>query len=255
VGGGQCAILRTSSGQTFVFDAGTRSQQDVYEGVIRPFLRDERLPVPTAAFVSHENADHYGAIAPMARHGGLDRVYLNDYFGTAGQIPPLVKDFFAAMSERDVPVFRLHAGDRVRLDDATDVEVLWPPAQRMDNPSANDTSLVLRVRCGGKSALLTGDLEALGQAAVAGEAVRCDVLLLPHHGGWENTLPGFLHAAKPRFVLLSNWRDPQAPGEPESPRARFYAEVQSRYRYYSTARNGWIQVRLGEGDIEVKTMK
>jgi len=257
VGGGQCAILRTSSGQTFVFDAGTRSQQDVYEGVIRPFLRDQRLPVPTAAFVSHENADHYGAIAPMARHGGLDRVYLNDYFGTAGQIPPPVKDFFAAMSERDVPVFRLHAGDRIRLDDATDVEVLWPPAQRMDNLSANDTSLVLRVRCGGKSALLTGDLEALGQAAMAGagEAVRCDVLLLPHHGGWENTLPEFLHAAKPGFVLLSNWRDPQAPTEPESPRALFYAEVQSRYRCYSTARNGWIQVRLGEGDIEVKTMR
>jgi len=262
IGAGQCALLRTPAGATYIFDAGTRSGFDAYQRVLAPFIRARRLGTPTVAFVSHANTDHYNALMGFLKEASLDRVYLNDYFGRGpyrNQPQPIPEEMqlLGELIGRDVELLRLRAGVKLSLDSRTAVEVLWPPADRRTDLTVNDTSLVLRITCDGQSVLLTGDLDELGQSvlAAAGSTIAADVLVMPHHGGWEKSLPEFLRAVGPSVVLVSNSFEPRCPVRGGDEAAALYGRMRTAYRYYSTPRNGWIQVRFGAGRFDVKTMR
>ncbi len=257
VGAGQCAVLQTPSGKTFLIDAGTRSGFDVYNRVLSPFLRTMRLPDPTAVIVSHANTDHYNALPGVVRSGRVHQVYLCDYFDRGR------KDTYSAparimkiLQEHGVEVSRLRRGSRVNLDTRTQVEVLWPPSGREDL-TFNDTSLVLRISCGGKTVLLPGDIDqpAQGELLKDPQQLRSDVLVLPHHGGWEKTLPDFVAAVDPKIILVSGRADPKGPSASGERTRKFYWKLKSDYRYYSTARNGWIRLTFGAGGLDVQTMR
>jgi len=261
VGSGQCALVRVPDGRTWLFDAGTRSTLDVHEQVLGPFLRNRRLPAPQEAFVSHANTDHYSGLAEMVRSGTIRRVYLNEYFGGgfAGEAhDPADELRFAELLERHgVEIVRLAAGDVVPLDERTRVEVLWPPRGAPAQENINDTSLVLRVVCDGKSILFTGDIQAGPQEALAkgAEGLRADVLVMPHHGSWSEALAEFVGAVRPSVLAVSRSGKPRAPAAGSDAAGDFYARLRSDGRYHSTARDGWIQVRLGRGEIEVRSMR
>jgi competence protein ComEC len=258
VGAGQCVVLRTPSGKTFLFDAGTRSGFDAYEQVLGPFLRHQRLPDPTVAFISHANVDHFNALAGALGRRRLQRVFVNEVFGIAagGESEAFGSDwrFLADVQKAGVTVVRLSAGQIVKLDDRTSVEVLWPPPGR-GGLSANESSLVLRISCDGASVLLPADVEAVGQETLASaKAVKADVLMLPHHGSWRPGVEDFVQAVAPKVVLVSSAREPYGPVALEEP-AEFYDRLRTAYRYLSTPRHGWIHVRFGGGPVEVQTMR
>ena len=258
VGAGQCAVLRTPSGQTWLIDAGTQSGFDIWPEVLGPFLRARHLPNPTAALVSHANTDHYNALGAILQRVGLSRVYLNEYFGTADSPPPPEAGMMDQLADHGVGVVRLGAGQQVKLDDHTVVEVLWPPTSRPKDLSVNDTSLVLRITCDGRSALLPGDLSQEGRARLVagGTDLRSDVLVMPHHGAWTRALPEFFAAVAPSVVLISGAREPDRAYAPDARRAEFYRTFRRGRQYYTTPRDGWVHLRLGgPGPIRVQTMR
>ena len=131
-----------------------------------------------------------------------------------------------------------------------------PPAGR-DDLSANDRSMVLRITCDGQRVLLPGDLDRQGQSALtgAGPGVSADVLVLPHHGAWRDTLPAFVSAVGPKVVLASASRELVPPLSSGQAGKRFYQSLSGNYQYRSTQRNGWVQVRFGRGGVQVRTMR
>jgi competence protein ComEC len=86
------------------------------------------------------------------------------------------------------------------------VEVLAPPADYipLDDPKNND-SLVLRLRYGQRSFLLTGDVERpIEREMVDGGELRAtDVLKVPHHGSRTSSTEEFLGAVQPAFAVIS----------------------------------------------------
>lgn len=259
VGAGQCAVLQTPDGETHIFDAGTRSGFDVYLRTLAPFYRKMRLPDPTSAFVSHANTDHYSALPGMVRRGRVGHIYLCDYFDkpSLGGNPTSVR-MMKLLNEYDVRLDRLRAGARLQLDSHTHVEVLWPPAGRTDLTS-NDTSLILRITCDGRSVLLPGDLARIGQAELLKpgvcEKLKSDVLILPHHGGWTKDLPEFIAAVGPRIILVSGSKDPHGPATASPEIREFYKSLRKKYQFYSTARHGWIALSFGKTGLDVQTMR
>ncbi|MHC4983889.1 MAG: ComEC/Rec2 family competence protein [Planctomycetota bacterium] len=259
VGDGQCAVLRTPSGQCFIFDAGTRSGFDAWRATLEPFLRHERLRRPQIAFVSHANTDHYNALPGLIEQGHLRRVYLNSYFGRGptgenGESPDAAR-FVNLLKSGGVEIVRLRAGDHFELGDQIMVEVLWPPERREDLAAdPNETSLVLRVSSGARSVLLPGDIGkvAMRELLARGSDLRADVLVAPHHGGWagektpegENLRAAFLRAVSPEVVLVSRGSEPYVPPDASEQRRRYYGRIKSAYRYYSTCSNGWIRISL-----------
>ena len=259
VGHGQCVVLRTPSGKTVLIDAGAQGGLDVYARVLGPFLLAKKFPPPAAAFISHANSDHYSAMpAVMSRHR-LAAVYVNEYFGRLGTrktVPKTETDILDELTAGADRVIRLGPGaeGRIDLDDRTSVEVLWPPPDRADL-DANDSSLVLRITCDGKTVLLPGDIGEIAQGELAGANVRADVLVLPHHGSWRQTLPAFVAAVDPDVVIVSAKSDPSSrPGASSEERA-FFARLKRSTRYTNTALTGWVRVQFGAGGVNVRTMR
>lgn len=265
VGAGNCIVLRAPGGRTMVIDAGSLGRDDCGSEILLPFIRHERLPIPSAAAISHANSDHYNAIPALIESGGAREVYLNDYFGRPGDQTsgpddpaggPGVLDIMARLTRSGASVRRLTTGDTIDLDERTKVEVAWPPPGRGDMET-NDRSLVLRVRCDGRSVLLPGDISDEAQAALTAqpEKIRADVLVLPHHGHWRETLPAFVAAVDPEVVVVSSPVAPAGTLKGGQAAKEFYESLPGRYRYHVTALDGYIRVSFGRGKIAEKTMR
>ncbi len=258
VGAGQCAMLRLPQGPSILIDAGTRSGYDVYRSTLEPFLQHEGYFPPRVAIVSHPNADHYSALPGLARSGTLQRVYVNEDFlreaaEPFGPTPRLLN----LLDRHGVEVQALTAGETLQLGGQTMAEVVWPPAGRKDL-QGNDASLVLRITHAERTVLLPGDI---GETAMAelltgpAEALRADAVVLPHHGSWEPSLPTFLAAVDPQMIICSNHHEPHAPAGADGRAEMFYADLRRRYRYYSTASDGWVQLTFGGGRMDVRTFR
>ncbi|MGB2824898.1 MAG: MBL fold metallo-hydrolase, partial [Phycisphaerae bacterium] len=258
VGAGQCAILTTPGGKTCIIDAGSLARAECGEKVLVPFILHQRLPRPDAALLSHANADHYNAMPALLGRGWLRTVYLNEYFGVDEKGPgaAAVNELMGMIRQAGLDTVRLRPPRTIQLDGRTAIEVLWPPPGR-DELSLNDTSLVLRITCDGRSVLVPGDLSKTGQAALSatGDSLKSDVLIMPHHGAWAETLPAFVRAVSPRTVIVSGSREPSAPVGADPNAAAFYERLAANHEYYSTLRNGWVRVRFGRHGITIRTMR
>ena len=72
----------------------------------------------------------------------------------------------------------------------------------------NNSSVVLRVSAGGRTLLLTGDVEVEAQDALlrTGVDLRADVLKVPHHGSAYQS-PAFLRAVHAGIGIISVGKD------------------------------------------------
>src|SRR5262249_36089914 len=78
------------------------------------------------------------------------------------------------------------------------------PDRAADND--NDGSIVLAIEASDRRVLLTGDLEEAGIADLLCRPqadLRCDALLLPHHGAAATNLDLLLRACAPGLLILS----------------------------------------------------
>jgi competence protein ComEC len=142
---------------------------------------------------------------------------------------------------------RCAAGERWSWDDVR-FELLHPESAQARAKKSNDLSCVLKVSAGGRSMLLTGDIELPAEAELVirgAAALAADVLLVPHHGSRTSSSAEFLAAVGPAAAVV-----------PVGYRNRFGhpdAEVLGRYssmniRIFRTDRDGAVTVGLsGEG--------
>jgi competence protein ComEC len=102
--------------------------------------------------------------------------------------------------ELHIPVRQLHRGDNFPF-----IEVLAPSPDYVAGKMArNNDSLVLRLRFGRHTFLLTGDAEKQVENELSLGEVHADVLKVGHHGSKTSSMPGFLDAVHPAFGIISD---------------------------------------------------
>ncbi len=156
VGQGLATVVRTAT-HALVYDAGPSYSVDADAGnrVVVPFLRGTGVTGLDALIVTHNDNDHAGGAAAVMRTFPPDLL-----------LSSLAADHPSqALAPWRVPCY---AGQRWEWDGVS-FEMLYPTAESYDRDvrRANWRSCVLRIRAHGRTVLLTGDIEARDEQALA----------------------------------------------------------------------------------------
>jgi len=218
VGQGDSALLTMPDGTTLLVDGGgrpnfnqpngddgdpvfERDTRSIGEGVVSQYLWSRGMDRVDYVLATHADADHIDGLNDVARdfkvRGAIvartpmdDAEYLR---------------FAATMKEAGVPVDKIGAGDLLRFGDVS-AQVLWPPPSSDDGaPSRNNDSILLLIRFGEKSVLLTGDIEKQGETAVLNEGIdiKSDIVKVAHHGSRTSSIEAFVAATRPSLAIIS----------------------------------------------------
>jgi competence protein ComEC len=204
VGQGDCAVLQTRGGRTIVVDAGRRTDaSDAGRSVVLPFLRSQGASRVDALLLTHPDDDHVGGAPTILRKLPVGRVLISGLPSDA----PTYNEALAVARERGVPIVTLRAGQTVRVEPEVAMEVVSPPPGPQppaEHPS-NAGSLVVRMRAGATTLLLTGDADADAEAGMLArrEPVRSDLLKVGHHGSPSSSTEPFLKAVAPQVAIIS----------------------------------------------------
>jgi competence protein ComEC len=194
IGQGTAVLVRTQS-KLLVYDTGPSLARDADAGqrIIVPLLRARGERQVDLLMLSHRDSDHVGGAASL--HAALP---IERWSSSLAADHPLLA---LAREHR-----RCDAGQHW-LWDGVSFEVLHPvPADHGRETRPNAVSCVLRVRdAAGRSVLLTGDIEAPQEAALAQRLereLRSTLLLVPHHGSRTSSSERFLDAVQPQVAMV-----------------------------------------------------
>ena len=222
VGQGDALVVRSPGGHSFVVDAGgsARGRFDLGERVVGPFLWSTGVRRLDTIVVTHAHPDHAGGVPFLLRAFGAREVW-------EGPAPRTD----AAFRLLDEAIARARVGRRAVVRgvvadwDGVSVEVLGPRPRPPPRSVRNDDSVVLALRFGEVRFLLTGDIEAAGEAELLrGErgALAAAVLKIPHHGSRSSSSREFVAAVGPILAVAS--------AGARNPFGHPHADVLRRYR-------------------------
>ena len=235
VGQGLAIHVQTAT-HDLLFDAGPAFSADADSGnrIIAPYLRALGVRRLDSLVISHADKDHEGGAASVL--AALPVAILK------ASLP-----FEHALSAQPVPQEPCHDGDRWNWDGVR-FAMLHPGAEPLSRKT-NDVSCVLRVTAGGKSILLTSDIEAVSENALLGNhpaELAAEVMTVPHHGSRTSSIPGFIAAVAARDVIFPvGYRNRY--GHPKEEVVARY--VQSGTRLHRTDSDGAVRVGLGSAGV------
>ena len=241
VGQGDGHVLFLPGGTTIVIDGGGTPDGRVDPGrrVLRPFLLAHRVRSLDAVVLTHAHPDHYGGLADVVTH------FATDAFVWPGQ---------GGESTGMRHLLALVRG--ARIDERLAADARLPTALLLLHPlpggaepyygelSLNDNAIVLRAEHAGRSILLTGDVEAIGEDLL--QTPPADVLKLAHHGSRTSTSAEFLARVRPSIAVVSAGRD--------NPFGHPHADVVARLAgagvpLLRTDTSGAVEVRIGADGV------
>ena len=164
VGQGDALLLLGAAGETVLVDGGSDGAK-VRAGLARFGVRAVDLLV-----VSHAHHDHSGGLADVVGALPVGQMWHAPFPGGPEEYWSLV-EAADQVTRVMIPSLGVHRLGSIRL------EVLGP-IRRYASP--NDQSIAIRATLGGKTVLLSGDMERISQAEI--EPPRVDVLKVPHQG-------------------------------------------------------------------------
>ena len=249
VGQGMAVLIETHHSTT-LYDTGPQYSPDNDSGnrIILPYLRARGIARLDAMIVSHNDSDHSG--------GALSILQAVPVAQLESSLTPDSAIVRAARSHRRCVSGQRWTADGVVFEMVHPLPEIYAAAEGKSAVKPNAKSCVLRVVAGKRAMLLAGDIERPQElelrARSTPDALRADVLLVPHHGSMTSSSELFLDAVQPDIaVVQSGYRNRF--GHPR-------AEILARYaaRGVKTLRNddgGAITIIFDETGVRIEAYR
>ena len=243
------AVLLEYDGRYGLYDSGPDSAG------VADSLRARGVEELEWVVLSHNHRDHVGGFVDGSLSEKspirIKRLFVGP--DTAGGI--WRDSVLYVAHKRGIPVDTLVRGDVVQLGSAggsllaetPDIRVLWPPDY--ETVDGNYGSIVLQVSWGAGSALLTGDLDSLGEREILelSPTLSADLLQVGHHGSAGSSGLAFLAQVMPEYAVASVG-DGNPYGHPaESVVQKLKYVLGDSLRFFRTDRDGSVGFVLEQG--------
>ena len=227
-------VIMVDAGAKFTFE-DMEPSSSVYERIIKPYMRSRGIHEIDALFITHEDLDHFGSLEFMAFDGVVKEVYVSDYYEFRA-------DLSRKLMEYQVPVQRVQAGEIV--DIYGQLFTVLSPVK--DKQRANENSLVLYTKIGGRSWLFTGDISKEEELEMMKNyQVQADIIKIAHHGSNTSSDPVFLQSLQSKDAFISVGRN-NSYGHPTKEVIETLEEL--GIRIFRTDEHGAVQF-IFEGDV------
>lgn len=230
VGQGDCTVIETSRGMTFVVDTGRSGRE------LESYLRLKGKDRIDALILTHADNDHSVGLLRILKRFRVSEIWDNGLL--------LYPDGIRT------PVRSLVRGDVIEVD-GLEITVMHPYEgfYSSSEKGGNELSLVLRVRGEkGSTVLLTADIEAEAEEDIIhlNRWLRSTAIKISHHGSRYSSSEVFLNSVFPEIAIISVGKD--------NPFGHPHEEVIERLerygiRVYRTDRHGAIKLVEENGHI------
>lgn len=200
VGQGDAVLVRTDGGKTLLFDGGPDAGGALEPAVVFR-LRELGVDRIDILAFSHPHADHIGGLAAVLRNFPVGKVLDPGMLFSSW----VYEDLLNAVAECECGYGLLSDGMEICLSPEVLVTVESRGVAGTDL-DLNENSALLRITCGGFSALLTGDIEERTEMLLTPAALPVTVLKVPHHGSLSSVFPPFLRRLAPQAAVFSAGR-------------------------------------------------
>jgi competence protein ComEC len=258
VGQGDGAVVELPDGQVVLIDGGAAYDRfDMGRGVVAPYLWNRGIRTIQHVIASHPQLDHVGGLPSVIDRFTVGHVWSNGL--SRDEI--FWKRFEAALGRKHLSMGIAADGVDFWASGPCRMSALAPEKnlfRRYAERSArhakalNDSSIVIKMACGGVSVLFTGDLEREGLTSVLDrhDLDHVTILKVPHHGARSSFDRRWLASVHPDVAVFSAGAyNPYR--HPASTVVDAYS--QARSAVFRTDRDGavWVDVDVRTSSFEV----
>jgi competence protein ComEC len=203
VGQGDAMLVTLPNGRTLMVDTGgvsVNGEFDIGDRVLGPALRARGIGRLDYLAITHGDPDHIGGAVSLARDFAPGEIWYGTYVSNH---EPSMK--LQEIASRKRSAWRwLQAGDRMEMG-GVELRVHHPGVADWQRQKVrNDDSLVIELRYGTVSILLTGDIGREVEEALVPtlDLLPTVVLKSPHHGSGTSSSDAFVEKLKPQLVVI-----------------------------------------------------
>lgn len=205
VGQGDSTLIRTAQSKIILIDGGgsENSSFNVGEKTLLPYLLDRKITVLDYVVISHFDTDHCGGILYLMEHIKVKNIIISKQ----GKESSNYNKFKNIVLDKGISVIFAKKGDKIKIDNETYMDVLFPSNNLISDNILNNNSIVTKICYNNFSILFTGDVEEIAEKEICSQynttnKLKANILKVAHHGSKTSSTAEFIKMVKPQIALI-----------------------------------------------------